>query len=274
MKKIIILTVIALLVLIYPCISDNYSAGSYMGSKPLGIDFTSSTATEGPIGGVLVSTPGVGSKAGKSISTGFSYVNINSDLKLYQIPFSFTYTPIDKLDLSLSIPYIKLTDIAGGVGDIYTSLKTNRKVIDDLQSAVQFSLAVPTGAKRYSVEAGNSGTNDRKNNIDLGLDFIWQREFEQFVINGNMGITMVDMGADNHDEIIKSGIAFSRSFTKNLGGSIDFLYQTGDSFSSLIAGLGCKYNLDAANSLTFAIGRDLHKSGVDFLLSAGYSRSF
>ncbi|HPG31897.1 MAG TPA: transporter, partial [bacterium] len=232
-------------------------------------EFKTSTATEGPTGSLLFTSPGVGSKGNKSIGTGLSYVNLDGDISddLYQFPVSFSYTPIDKLDLTIALPVIKIEDIDAGLGDIYASAKIGLDILQnyDMKSAFMFGLGLPTGAERFT------GTD---NKMDIMFDFPVEKEFENCVLNLDLGLSYFDINSDNKENIFKIACGISRSFTKNIGGSIDMVYQDGSTFSSLIAGLGLKYNLNSNQSANLSIGRDLHKSGLDLLVSFGFSNSF
>ncbi|MBP7654677.1 hypothetical protein KA977_14750, partial [Candidatus Dependentiae bacterium] len=106
------------------------------------------------------------------------------------------------------------------------------------------------------------------------LDFPIEKTFETFVLNLDMGLSYTDISADNKLNIFKFAGAVSRSFSSNLGGSIDMIYQDCRTFSSLIAGIGLKYNLNSKKSVNLALGKDLHKSGLDLLVSFGFSNSF
>ncbi len=255
-----------LLCLLCSSIAANAEAtvGFYMGSQPLGPQIKTSDALDGPTGSLLVPTPGVGQKGNKSISSGFSFIK-QENIRIYQIPVSFSYTLIDNLDLSVALPVLKITGMERknwGLSDINSTVKYGIE-LDVIKTAVSMGIAFPTGAERFT---------GKNNKLDLSFDFPIEKEFETFVLNTDLGIAYTDIHGDKNN-IVKIAGAVSRSFTKNFGGSIDMLYQNCKSYSSFISGLGMKYNA-CGNSFNCVIARDLHKKGVDFLFSLGFSRNF
>lgn len=247
--------------------ADNLSTiSTYVSSHPLGEDFKVSTATEGPVGSIVVPSPGTGKEGSQSLGTGFSYVKLET-AKLTQIPISYSYTLMDGLDLAVAVPYISLNPDGASseseIGDLYAGLKYGL-LDDEFKAAVSIGAVFATGDKKIM------GQN---NDIDLLIDLPVEREFDEFVLNLDFGIAFMDMGSSIDDETFKIAGAVSRSFSKIAAGSLELVYQDNDSSSSLLAALGLKYLMDAKNSFTFTIGKDLHKDGLDLLLSLGYSRS-
>ena len=214
---------------------------------------------------MLVSSPGVGKKGNKSIGTGFSYI-LQDNAKICQIPVSVSYTVVDKLDLSLALPMLRMTGVNDGIwgfSDIFASAKYGID-LDEIKTAFSMGVGFPSGAERFT------GT---KNNVDLNFDIPVEREFKNFLANIDFGYSVTDINETTKQHIIKLAGAISRSLNKKVGGSLEMMYQDTEKYSSMIAGIGLKYN-GKSNSYTISLAKDLHKRGVDFLFSLGFSKSF
>lgn len=265
MKKTLFFALVFLLTAGALIAEDNTSVGFYMGSKPLGVEIKSSDAFEGPYGSILVSSPGVGKKGNKSIGTGFSYI-LQDNAKICQVPISISYTFVDNLDFSLAIPILRMTGVKDGqlgFSDIFATAKYGFD-LDEIKTAFSFGIAFPSGAERFT---GN------KNNVDLNFDLPIEKEFENCIANIDFGYSVTDINETTKKHIVKAAGALSRSLNKKVGGSLEMMYQDTKKYSSLIAGIGLKYNAKAG-SYTIALAKDLHKRGVDFLFSLGFSKSF
>jgi len=269
MKKLFNLIFLTFIVCITSVVFAN--AEVYMGSRPLGGDYDLAPASEGPTGSILVTTPGVSNAGSKSLGSGFAYIKLDNysdhSKKLYQIPLSFSYTPIDKFDLTAAIPFIKLTDKSLSCSDLFLGVKYGHSLFEsvDIKSAIAIGWNLPTGGNNYNPN----------NSSDLYFDFPMQKDLEIYTFNFNFGFGINDIGKKEvKDEYFKLGAAVSRALNKETGISLDFVYQDSDKSSNFLIGCGLKYLLTSKTSITFAFAGDIISSGPDYLVSFGLSQSF
>ena len=225
--------------------------------RPLGDEISAYELGDGPIGSLLVASPG-SSGAGRSfLGIGFMHYRSPSE-KNITIPIMFSYGITDNLDFSTSLPfkYSRFTSSEKGIGDAYAGAKYtfNSKSPEIAASA---GLQFPTGREKVS-------PTDNGCDIILGMPLAF--DYGTFKYNFNFGFSFTDIGRQTRDNVFDIGAAFSKTLTENFGVSLDLLFSdiTGNRYS--FAFLGIKYQ-----SFNFSIGKQFNSGGINFITTSSYS---
>jgi hypothetical protein len=265
--------VIIFLFFISTCLSAENSLANlaYLGSQPLGEDISISNAKNGPSGSLMISSPGIGQKNVFSLGTGLSYVELNSS-DMLQIPFSLSYTLRNDFEITGGVSFLKLdyenVEDEKGIGDIYTMLKYN--YFDyEFKSSVILGLIFPTG---------DEDLLGKENKLDITINFPFEKEFQNFILNLNAGVSFLDIDSDREDETYNFGVSINRAITKKIGISLESMYQYNNDYKNLFAIIGAKIITGKKSSISFVVSTDLidddKTNDVDFLFSSGYSVNF
>ena len=202
------------------------------------------------------------------LAAGYAYAKNSDSTKQYEIPVNAGYGLTDSLEITLLLPYTKISPdderSEKGMGDL--AIRPELVVLKESDSMPQMSVALTIKFDSGSNAIG-SGTTD------YGLFLNVSKEFGKTKLHGNVGYSFLE----DSDDSTFLGVSFEHSISDSwtLIGEIwsEIPKDSSDDDVAEILG-GAIYDVSDTIALDFGIGTGLHSEDIDIRYTMGVTYYF